>query len=127
MGEAIQIVLGASVLIGFWWGMFALIRIFEPRPRPAPGPARSADLSAGRAAPRSTAVASRLRATPCCPDCAVGCQITGLAGGQAWGGGDGWWGQPFGDDGPNTEAMAFWGDECCPDCSRCPICQGTQG
>ena len=37
--------------------------------------------------------------------------------------GDGWWGQPF-DDGINTQAAIFWGDECCAECSWCPICQG---
>ena len=62
---------------------------------------------------------------PCCPDCTPECQITGLVMGQAVGTGDGWWGQPFGDGGPNTEAMTFWGDECCADCAHCPICQGT--
>ena len=36
VGEAIQIGLGALVLIGFWWGLFALIRMFEPRPAPRP-------------------------------------------------------------------------------------------
>ena len=44
--------------------------------------------------------------------------------GQAVGDGDDWWGQPFGADGANTEAMVFWGDECCLDCARCSICQG---
>lgn len=47
--------------------------------------------------------------------------------GQAWGRGDDWWGQPFGGDGPNTQAMVFWGDSCCPDCERCPTCQSTGG
>ena len=35
--------------------------------------------------------------------------------------GDGWWDNPS-----MTVSMlvaVFWGDECCPDCSRCPICQ----
>lgn len=64
------------------------------------------------------------RPMPCCSDCAPGCQIAGLATGQAWGRGDGWLARPFGDEGPNSEAMAFWGDDCCPDCGRCPICQG---
>ncbi|MBK6763045.1 MAG: hypothetical protein IPG68_07105 [Micrococcales bacterium] len=63
-----------------------------------------------------------MSAQPCCPDCSPQCQLTGLATGQAMGQGDGWWGQPF-DDGFNVEAAVFWGDECCPDCSRCPICQ----
>ncbi len=59
---------------------------------------------------------------PCCPDCSPHCQLTGLATGQAMGQGGGWWGQPY-HDGFNVEAAVFWGDECCPDCSRCPICQ----
>jgi hypothetical protein len=44
--------------------------------------------------------------------------------GQGWGREEGWWGQPFGDNGPDSEAMVFWGDECCPACDTCPICQG---
>jgi hypothetical protein len=62
-------------------------------------------------------------ARPCCPDCSPYCQTDGLVTGQALGQGDGWWGQPF-DDGIDAQSAVFWGDECCPDCSRCPICRG---
>lgn len=131
VGEAIQIGLGALVLIGFWWGLFALIRMFEPRPAPRPAVRHA---GAPIATHRPPAIASKLRMTgspvrnvPCCPDCVPGCQITGLAMGLVGGHGDDWWGQPFGDDGPNTEAMVFWGDECCPACGQCPICQGQGG
>ena len=51
--------------------------------------------------------------------------MTGLLVGQHgdFSGAADWWGQPFGPGGANTEAMTFWGDECCPDCFRCRRCQ----
>jgi hypothetical protein len=137
--DVVQALIGLLILVGFWWSVFAVIRMFEPS-QPAPQghrngvkdalpPARSRPPVAHMQVPdpRRTPELPSARATPCCPDCTPGCQITGLAMGQAWGQGDDWWGQPFGDDGPNSEAMVFWGDGCCPDCSQCPICQGPGG
>lgn len=131
MGEVIQIGLGALVLIGLWWGMFALIRVFEPRRAPRPAVHQASSPITLYRPPASASQlhmqGSPVRNAPCCPDCASGCQITGLAMGQAGGHGDDWWGQPFGDNGPNTEAMVFWGDGCCPACGQCAICQGHGG
>lgn len=131
VGEAIQIVLGALVLACFWWGLFALIRLFEPRRLPRPAVRHGGTPITTYRPPEATAQlqmqGSAARIVPCCPECTAGCQVTGLAMGQAGGHGDGWWGQPFGDDGVNTEAMVFWGDECCPACRQCPICQGQGG
>lgn len=139
MVDVLMTLLGLLVLIGFWWGVFALIRLFEPPKarRVTPPPANAPTPRAGRLASGPATSAPRLvsehgpvparppreRVLPCCPDCTPGCQLTGLAMGQAWGRGDDWWGQPFGDDGPNTEAMVFWGDGCCADCEQCPICK----
>lgn len=50
--------------------------------------------------------------------------MVGLAVGQMGDFGGGWLSAPFGDGGIDTEAAVFWGDECCPDCSACPTCQG---
>ncbi len=143
MGEYVQVVLGAAVLAGFWWAVFAALRMIDPdRPRgrgsgpvgPFPPdspqvhpPARGQQQpwqtprSIGSEPDRSAA------SVPCCPDCSPDCQTTGLAMGQAWGRGDSWLGKPFDDDGINTEAAVFWGDDCCPDCWRCPICNGDVG
>ena len=63
-----------------------------------------------------------MSAQPCCPDCSPQCQLSGLAR-QTADLGDGWWGQPF-DDGINTQAAIFWGDECCAECSWCPDLPG---
>lgn len=140
MLEALQALLGLLMLVGFWWGVFALLHLFEPhRTRPAApfaagppnrreGPVQSGPAS-GLLPPLSgpdrlgLPLPPQAGVSPCCPDCVQGCQLTGLAMGQAWGRGDDWWGQPFGDAGANTEAMVFWGDGCCPDCATCPICQ----
>lgn len=142
MGDLIQAGFGLLILIGFWYAVFAVIRLLEPRPRaprhPAPPPA-SPDISTGQPlahAGRTPALdgpqsahQKRTRGAPrprrCCPDCAPGCQIAGLVMGQQGGRGDDLWGQPFGDDGPNIQAVVFWGDGCCPDCERCPTCQGA--
>lgn len=130
MADFAQVLLGVGVLIGFWWGVFAVIRLLEPQPKSSTAstirPARATRTVVGPDAPIRASV-SAPGPTACCPECTPGCQFTGLVSGQAWGRGDGWWGQPFGDDGPNTEAMVFWGDDCCPDCSRCQTCQGTGG
>lgn len=143
MVDGLQAILGLLVLIGFWWGVFALIRLFEPPRvrRPTPPAVNRPPLRAGPVSSGSETVPSRqtvnhspgLARSPrtevrrCCPDCTPGCQVTGLSMGQAWGHGDDWWGQPFGDDGPNTEAMVFWGDGCCAECEQCPICQDSSG
>lgn len=141
MSDVLQALIGVVIVAGFWWVVLAVIRAIAPprrkpapdqsglgsvayRPRPSPTggvsrPAASLGGQQGWTAPR----ARRGSATPCCPDCTPGCQVTGLAMGQAWGRGDDWWGQPFGDDGANVEAMVFWGDDCCVDCATCPICQ----
>lgn len=126
MGDLVQAGFGLVILAGFWWGVFALIRLFEPPAQTArPGNSLSAPaprLGSPSAYPVGRATAARRN--HCCPDCTPSCQTSGLVMGQVWGRGDGWWGQPFGDDGPNTEAMVFWGDGCCPDCAECTICQG---
>ncbi len=59
----------------------------------------------------------------CCPDCSPACQESGIALAQVADRGDQWWGAPF-DDGIDTQAAIFGGDECCPDCAWCPTCQG---
>jgi hypothetical protein len=140
MGAYLQAALGLLVLIGLGWGVFALIRLLEPAQHPdsasraaSPRGARTrpgaSDPAAGPRPPAAglggmgVAGPPRAPVARCCPDCTGACQVTGLAMGQAWGRGDDWWGQPFGGDGPNSEAMVFWGDECCPQCASCPICQ----
>jgi hypothetical protein len=61
---------------------------------------------------------------PCCPDCSPYCQDTSLAVGQARAtASEGWWAEPF-DGEANIDAVVFWGDECCPQCATCPVCQG---
>lgn len=122
MVEVLQALMGLLVLIGFWWAVCAVIRLFEPaRPRRLPALAASPAPAAPRSPPVGRPQPARRRG-PCCPDCTPGCPEAGLAMGQAWGGDD-WHGEPFGADGPNPEAMVFWGDGCCPDCPRCAICR----
>ena len=65
-----------------------------------------------------------MMSTPCCPDCSPQCQMTGLAVGQHGDFGAGDQGPPY-DGGLNAQSAVFWGDECCPDCPWCPICQGN--
>ncbi len=143
MGEFVQVVLGAAVLAGFWWAVFAVLRLVDPdRPRaqgsaaagPFPAEPSRSDVPAHRQPqPRPPTGAAwcaggpSTTPTPCCPDCSPDCQVTGLAMGQAWGRGDSWLGKPFDDDGINAEAAVFWGDDCCPDCWCCPICNGDAG
>ena len=126
-----QAFLGILFLAALWWGVLALIRLFEPVK--ASGQGTPGSDSPGHVVhadhvppglPRARVAAHATAHPPCCPDCTPGCQLTGLASGQAWGRGDDWWGQPFGDEGPNTQALVFWGDECCPDCATCSICHG---
>ena len=125
MWDWVQAGFGLLMLAGFWWGVFALIRMFEPAGRPSQPRTAPAAPVPGPGMPTATTVgrASAARQGSCCPDCTSSCQTAGLAMGQVSGRGDGWWGQPFGDDGPNPEAMVFWGDGCCPDCAQCPVCQ----
>lgn len=133
MLDALQALLGLLVLMAFWWGVFAVIRLFEPTGVSATRRGvmdRGRDAGAGSAPARGTGLPSArdvnsigAEGDRCCPACAPGCQVTGLAMGQAWGQGDAWWGRPFDEEGANTEAMAFWGDDCCPNCADCPICQ----
>jgi len=129
--DVLQAGVGLLILAGFWWAVFAVIRLFEPHPvvrRPPRGPSVPTSATTPSiprpALPTASAQGGR-QVPPCCPDCAPGCQITGLAMGQAWGHGDDWWGKPCGEHGANSEAMVLWGDECCPDCGQCPICQGS--
>lgn len=133
VGDALRMGLGLVIIGGFWWGVFAAIRLFEPllpahpprTPPPSVRQARPPESPSSAPAQQLTPRATGARNRPCCPDCAQGCQMTGLAMGQEWGRGDGWWGQPFGQDGPNSEAITFWGDKCCPDCGQCQICRGS--
>jgi hypothetical protein len=112
MAGLADVVVVAGLLIGIWWGVRAVGRLFGPRRPPAsPGPAPIPNPRprARTSNPRVEVPARTARLLPCCPGCASACQVTGLILGQSGDRGDGWWGQPFGDDGPNSEAMTFWG------------------
>lgn len=116
--------LGLLVLGAFWWALFALMRLFGWPPKKA----ERADMPPPRTVPPehgSSRLSSPSAAVPpCCCDCTPDGQVTGLAMGQAWDHGDDWWGEPVGERASNAEAMVFWGDDCCIDCARCPICRG---
>lgn len=123
IGEAAA---GLLLVVVLW---AAIVALAIPR-RPGGTSSRHGSRARPRAAgppvrPGATAgtPVARRQARPCCPECSPDCQLAGLAMGQAWGRLDGWWGQPFGDDGSSTEATVFWSDGCCPDCDACPICR----